>query len=358
MSFLEKVVAFNKNYRVLSHILFWIIIWILSISASTYYESGRIPIVVNLVDDGLSLIAQIMASYFLAYFIIPKFFKTKKYILVFIFFIIGSYVICVISRLLVIHVAEPFSGVPPKSSETIEEILTNLLKLVYVYFFRIFSIAFVFLFLKLLKDQSEIQKKTLSLEKEKVETELKLLKAQLNPHFLFNTLNNVYSLSVNNSPATSASIGRLAEILDYILYRCNALFVPLSGEINLLKNYIELEKLRYDDRLQVRININVDHDIEIAPLILLSVVENAFKHGAGQDIGNPVIDIDLQVSNNLFRFKVVNSFTKQQSDTSAKKIGLENLSKQLQLIYGDHYTLEIKQTEETFSVIITIDIKE
>jgi LytS/YehU family sensor histidine kinase len=114
-----------------------------------------------------------------------------------------------------------------------------------------------------------------------------MLKTQLNPHFLFNTLNNIYVLSLENSEKTQKSIEKLSKILDHVLFRCNTKYVSLSSEIELLENYIELEKLRYDDRLQINFNNHIEQDVKIAPLILLSLVENAFKHGAGEDSVSP-----------------------------------------------------------------------
>jgi hypothetical protein len=357
MSFFQKIIDYNRNHTVISHLLFWVIVLLLQLSSSSYYNHDQVPFKNNLIGDGTNLLAQIPAAYFLAYFIVPGFIYKQKYASSIIYFFIGSYVICVLSRIEVIYFEEPFYGTPRNPNETLIEILTNLLKLVYVYFFRIFSVAFIFMFLKLLKDQLAIQKHTLSLEKEKAETELKLLKTQLNPHFLFNTLNNIYSLSLSNSKVTSEAIGRLSEILDYILYRCNSLFVPLSGEVVLLNNYIGLEKLRYDERLKVNFTTNINHDIDIPPLVLVSIVENAFKHGAGQDIGNPIINIDMQVSEDIFSFMVSNTFSPTPKNNGAEKIGLPNLKKQLDLIYPKTHTLEVEQTKTLFTVKLRIDIK-
>jgi hypothetical protein len=357
VSLYEKIINYNKEHRALSHVLFWLLVWLLQLSSSSYYNVDLVPFTNNLIGDGTNLAAQIPAAYFLAYFIVPKFFYKQKYAEAFTYFLIGAYIICVISRIEVVHLEEPFYGKPRNPKETMIEILTDIPKLIYVYFFRIFSAAFIFMFLKLLKDQLVIQKRTLSLEKEKAETELKFLKAQLNPHFLFNTLNNIYSLSLTHSAATSESIGRLSEILDHILYRCNNLFVPLSSEINLLNNYIGLEKLRYDERLKVNFTTSIDHDIDIPPLILLSIVENAFKHGAGEDVGDPVIDIDLKVDDHVFWFKVKNPYMDNDNNKNVEKIGLNNLKHQLDLIYPEKYKLDIDQTGDFFVVLLTIDLK-
>jgi sensor histidine kinase YesM len=359
MSLFEKILRYQKRHRLVSHLFFWLAILIISITSSQYHDRDQFIYSDALIDDGLFLIPQIMASYFIAYFIIPGFFFRKKYFVTILYFIIGSYLICVLSRFLVVRVLEPMAGIAPEAFETTIELITDIPKLLYVYFFNVFSIAFVFLLIKLVKDQLEIQKHTLSLEKEKAETELKLLKTQLNPHFLFNTLNNIYSLSLSNSPVTSASIGRLAEILDHILYRCNGIQVPLKEEIVLLNNYIALEKLRYNDRLQVNFKTQVDHDIEIPPLILLSIVENAFKHGASEDIGNPYIHVNLYVTKNVFQCIVSNSFTPEVTKNANDQIGLFNVRKQLELIYPESHslTLSIDQASNAFTVTLVIDLK-
>ncbi|HMH24720.1 MAG TPA: histidine kinase [Puia sp.] len=356
MSIFEQILFYQKKNRLVSHLLFWLVVLLISVVSAKYYDGNEFTLSWAFMGSGLYLINQVVATYFLTYFIIPQFFFSKRYGLALISFIIGSYVICVLARFNMVRIAEPLSGQAPKASETNINILTDLPKLIFVYFFRIFSLAFFFLFIKLLKDQFEIQRRALTLEKEKAETELKLLKAQLNPHFLFNTLNNIYSLSLAGSPATSASIGRLAEILDHILYRCNNLLVPLSGELTLLNNYICLEKLRYDERLKVNFRIGGQEEIGIAPLILLTIVENAFKHGVSQDIGDVRIDIGLDHDGGQLRFRVSNTYKPMPGEGSSGNIGLPNLRQQLELIYPKKHVLSITRTETLFTVDLHIDV--
>jgi hypothetical protein len=360
MSFSDKILDFNLKHRVASHLIFWLILLAIQLIASDHYNHSKVPFINNLIGDGANLLAQIPAAYVLVYFIVPRFVYKQRYIEAFICFLLTAYVICMLSRIEVVHVEEPYFGVKKNPRETYWEILTDIPKLTYVYFFRIFSVSFVFTFLKLLKDQLLSQKHALSLEKEKAETELKMLKTQLNPHFLFNTLNNIYSLSLGQSAATSPSIARLGDILDYILYRCDQTFVPLSGEVALLNNYIELEKLRYDERLHISFKTSIDREVNIAPLIMLSLAENAFKHGAGDDAGTPEIDIDLEVTESLFSFRITNTVasTKYTGNGLANGgIGLNNLRHQLQLIYGDDFTLETVRLANSFTVTLTIQLK-
>jgi hypothetical protein len=355
MSLSERMIAFNQKHRVASHLLFWLLLLILQLSSSSYDNWDQVSFRNNLVGDGTNLLAQIAAAYFLAYFIAPRYIYQQKYLAALAWFAVSVYVVCVLSRLEVIHFEEPIFGKKPNPKETYTEIFTDLPKLAYVYFFRIFSVAFVFMLLKLLKDQLAIQRRALSLEKQRVEAELKLLKTQLNPHFLFNTMNNIYTLALMKSSVTADAIGRLSEILDYILYRCDGWYVPLTGEIALLNNYIGLEKLRYDDRLKVHFKPHLEQDIEIAPLILLTIVENAFKHGASNDIGEPVVNIELNADHHRFAFTVSNSF-QSKTIAEAPSIGLPNLKQQLELIYPGKHNLAITQTEFLFMVKLTIEL--
>ncbi|WP_298419425.1 sensor histidine kinase [uncultured Kordia sp.] len=331
----------------LKHVVFWVILYLFLIFSDASYD----PLWVISIARASHIIPQIIISYFLAYWLIPNYLFTKRYTEFVMYAILSAYLMCVFSRTLMVHVAEPLFRGAPFEQEPILEILTDWKKLIRGYFFTIYSIAFLFLLIKMSLERVEEQ----SLKKEKISIELKMLKAQLNPHFLFNTLNNIYSLSVINSPKTSESIGKLSEILDYVLYRCDQKYVPLAGEITLLENYISLERLRYDERLKVTFTHNVTPHTEVAPLILLSIVENAFKHGAGEDSGSPKITIDLQQNEEIVTFTVFNTTTNQPQENSNDAIGLENIKKQLELLYPNTHTLKIDQQKSSFEVVITLN---
>lgn len=350
-----QLTHFHKQNRVLTHVLVWSAILLLgsmeqySLQKAESASFGR-AVLLEFMSNHCT---KIPVAYFVVYLIVPRFFTSKKYLSTLALFAVGMYVIYAVTSVFQ-TITLPWFGVDSANAETLTAIFTQPQRFYQDFFFRNVGIAVGLLLVKLLINQATMQQRALLLEKQKTEIELRLLKAQLNPHFLFNTLNNIYSLSLYQSPATSECIGRLSEILDYILYRCHTLTVPLSGEINLLENYIVLEKLRYDERLRVSFKTDVADDIEIAPLILLSMVENAFKHGAGEDAGNPWIDIDLRVKDSLFEFTVENSFAVVVTEEPRKKIGLQNLRQQLDLIYPDNYNLITNQAEERFTVKLTI----
>jgi len=190
--------------------------------------------------------------------------------------------------------------------------------------------------------------------------ELDALKAQLHPHFLFNSLNNVYAFSLDNSPRTPETILRLSSILRYVLYEGSSSKVSLRKEIEVLESYIELEKIRYEERLELNLNVRgTVNNQEIAPLLMLPLVENAFKHGASETMGTPWINIDLVVNENEFTFKVSNSKPDRQSNAlrpSGTRIGLANVRKRLQLLYAGRHTFRVHDAEDVFVVELKLTL--
>lgn len=300
------------------------------------------------------LVPEILESYFLAYFLIPNYVLKGKYPFALLSFLVSSYLMGVIGRILFVYIAEPLVREGKFEQESVLEMLLDWQMLVNLYLPYMLGVVIMFLFIKYFIHFKNEQQKTLLMGKKKVEAELKTLKAQLNPHFLFNTLNNIYVLALDNSPKTAEAIGKLSEILDYILYRCNQQFVPLSSEIKLLENYIELEKLRYDDRLQVILKQELEYDGEIAPLILLSLVENAFKHGASEDSGSPKIEISLKHIDQEIIFTISNSIIHTVGPTNKETIGLNNIQKQLDLLYPNQHQLQFQEQAGYFTVTLHI----
>lgn len=200
------------------------------------------------------------------------------------------------------------------------------------------------------------EKEIIQLKAEKKNAELNALKNQLNPHFLFNTLNNLYALSLKKSDLAPEVIAKLSQILDYILYRCNEDYVTISGEVNLLHNYIGLEEVRYSKRLAITFEHTVEEDVKVAPLLLLTFLENAFKHGVSQEIDRAKILIELRASKEEITFKLENSKPDHQDakEVSRTAIGMENVEKQLELLYSDEYKLAITEMKDSYTVQLSI----
>jgi two-component system LytT family sensor kinase len=192
---------------------------------------------------------------------------------------------------------------------------------------------------------------------EKQEAELSYLKSQTNPHFLFNTLNNIYSLARDKSDLAPQSILRLSKILRFMLYETGGNFIPVEQEVKVISDYIDLEKLRYDESLQVRFTTNIE-DIKqgLPPLLLIPLVENAFKHGISETRGNPFVEVHLSVLNRKLTFIVKNSTGEQSAEQPIKEnIGLSNLRRQLELLYKD-YSLHLQQGSFEFTATLKINL--
>lgn len=186
-----------------------------------------------------------------------------------------------------------------------------------------------------------------NLESEKLIAELAFLRSQINPHFLFNSLNNIYSLAYQKSDKAPEAIVKLSEIMRYMLQESNEARVKLAREIRYLENYIELQKLRFKGPTYVNLDIHGDYSEQnIAPLILISFVENAFKHGIALDPENP-IKINITINNNHLTFEISNKKSSLNKDESSG-IGLNNVKRRLDLLYSGKYELQIDESNNIY----------
>ena len=191
-------------------------------------------------------------------------------------------------------------------------------------------------------------------QQEKITAELQLLKAQVHPHFLFNTLNNIYSFSLENSPKTPGLILKLSSLLSYMLYDCKAEEVWLEKEIRIMKDYIDLERERYGNKIEISWNVEGEiKDKFIAPLLMLPFLENAFKHGTSEQIENPWLSVDIIVTHGTLKCKIANTKNEYVSQ-SAHGIGINNVKKRLEFIYPGKYDLKINDDADFFVVSMTL----
>ena len=192
---------------------------------------------------------------------------------------------------------------------------------------------------------------------QKQEAELNYLRSQTNPHFLFNTLNNIYSLARDKSDLAPESIMRLSKILRFTLYEANGKYIAIEQELKIISDYIDLEKLRYDESLRINFNYDVeDMKQALPPLLLIPLVENAFKHGASETRSRPFVDIHLSVKNRQLLFVVKNSTDLNEEDQNIKEnIGLSNLRRQLELLYTD-YNLSVLRDGSVFTSTLKINL--
>ena len=295
-------------------------------------------------------IFQIIAANFIYFFLFRYLFDRKKYLEFSVSLIISLYLLSAINRFFIVYIAEPLFINETKDS--IYSIFTDLKYLLLYYTFPIISGAFIFISMMFFMRYKDEKEKAADLQKEKAELELQALKSQLNPHFLFNTLNNIYSLSLSHSEKTSRSISQLSDILDYILYKGQKKWVSVSDELDILEDYIALESLRYSTgRLKISRQTVLNSSNTIPPLLYLSLVENAFKHGAGKNIRQTEIKIEMETNAKYSVFIIENTFHEEQA-ANEKGIGLQNIKKQLRHYYDENFTFRISRENNIFKVEI------
>jgi LytS/YehU family sensor histidine kinase len=221
-------------------------------------------------------------------------------------------------------------------------------------------ICCLFLSIKILKNWHLEQVKSETLATENANAELQLLKAQVHPHFLFNTLNNIYSFSLYQSPQAGTLVRKLSGMLNYMIHECEERLVPLEKELTLIQDYMALEKVRYGKRLDMQVEIHGDFENKfIAPLLMIPFVENSFKHGTSQMLQHPWIKLEITTVGNQLFLKLSNSKPSLvQVNKQNKGIGLLNVKKRLQLLYPGKHQLDISSTEEIFTVNMQLLLEE
>ncbi|WP_338873380.1 histidine kinase [Spirosoma sp. SC4-14] len=305
------------------------------------------------VDAILFMPAHMFLTYCILYWLIPRFLLTSQYGWAFVNIVLLVVATSFISALLAQYIVYPV------------RLILNNRQSGNTFFFAMmagmrgattiggFAAAIKLVKIWYLKQQAYQQ-----IDREKLQAELQLLKSQVHPHFLFNTLNNLYSLTLNKSDRSPAVVLKLSDLLRYMLYECNTLEVPLQKELAFMRSYIGLEQLRYGDRLDMSVDISGQYEQkQIAPLLLVPFLENAFKHGTSEQLEQAWMHVDLQVQGNTLKFKVINSReATPHNEAHVGGIGLQNVQKRLQLLYPNRHDLRIVAEEETFMVALTLDL--
>jgi two-component system LytT family sensor kinase len=192
---------------------------------------------------------------------------------------------------------------------------------------------------------------------EKLQAEINYLRAQVNPHFLFNVLNSLYSLTIKKSDLAPGVVLKLSEMMEYMLYESDETLVPLERELKYLENYLELEKMRQGNHAEIILSISgTPEGKQIAPFMLLPIVENAFKHGVSKIVHNAWLHISIEIAENKLFFSIENGRLNFHEKEKHNGIGLSNLKQRLQLIYPERYTLEIMEDDNKFKLILTIGL--
>ncbi|WP_116106617.1 sensor histidine kinase [Lewinella sp. IMCC34191] len=221
-----------------------------------------------------------------------------------------------------------------------------------------FAVACVGL-LRFVEDYFELEARRKELANQQLTSELQFLRAQVNPHFLFNTLNNLYYLAVNNSQRTPEVIAKLSGMMRYMIYESNHENVPLDREIEYIENYLSLERLRLEENVPITFEVEgTTAGVRIAPLILITFLENAFKHGVSSSATAPWITVHLEADRSELVYRVANGKLSDDSKVLKNKsgIGLQNVKRRLELSYPGHHYLRISDTDERYEVILKLDL--
>ncbi len=342
--------TFNRllQIRPVNHLIYWILFVIIGSYIFSYQQN--FPYHFYLLNLAVHLPVLILYTYFVVYVLVPNFLLMGRY-----FSFLGSLALSsAMASLLKLYISRNIyyalfipMALHPKDWYTADGFLINLL--------WIMGPTVLFAMFKYYKNWIRSQDITNEAERKRLATELQVLKGQLNPHFLFNTLNNLYSLALSKSSKTAVVIAKMSEMFQYIIYECNATEVPVSKEIKLIENYIELEQIRYSDRLSVKFEKDVDNmNHLIPPMLLYSYVENCFKHGSSKDPDMPWIKISLRVKKGSLTFEALNSIPENSIGINTEGVGLLNGKRRLELIYPQNHRLTIREENNEFFVRLDI----
>jgi hypothetical protein len=313
----------------------------------TFFEGAQN----NVLKEAIQLVilympGQIILVYSLLYFIIPNYFLKSRYV--------SGIVLLIL-----------FCGIAGLANEFSYRLFFNESFILFTSagkhslgMHRVLGVAGFAGCIKYMKFWYEKESLNTILEKEKIKAELQSLKAQIHPHFLFNTLNNIYSVTQNTSPEGSAMILRLSDLLRYILYECNKPEVSLTQEFKIINDYISLESIRYSKNLDIHIRFPENTDrLLIAPLLLVPLIENCFKHGTSKVLDQPWINIQADLKENILNVKLINSKPNHvESDGVHNGIGLSNVRKRLELLYPGKYDLKILPEANLFVVALKLEL--
>lgn len=335
--------------RPLQHVLFWIS------QLATYavvYGSYMDNYGQTFYEEAIYLPVKIVFTYFVLYYLLPIFLLPGKYAQFFVWFFAASLASGIAQRYVAFSLDYPVYY--PEALQDPFFYFPKISKMIIaIYPATGFAVA-----IKLLKLWYVNKQAQQVLLQDKLQAELKFLKTQIHPHFLFNTLNNLYALTLKKSDLAPAMVLKLSELINYMLYECREDEVLLEKEIKFINNYVDIERLRYGDKLDVDIRIRGDaNGRKIAPLLLLPFTENCFKHGASLELEQSWVKIDIEVLPDRILFKVENNKVATNGHAKSEGIGINNAKRRLDLLYPGNHELKIISGDETFLVILTINQK-
>ena len=351
--FTRLVLSNDRQARIGRHALFWIAAWLFQglIYGFLYDFTGPIVFVVSFTEALMYMPMHMWLGYMLTYFVLPEMIYKGKYWLGFASVVVLIMITAMLAPVTLLYVIEPFRewiGFPGKGRNVFYSFMGGLRGAL--------TVSGFFVAIKLVKQWYLNTLEKEKLEKGKLRAELELLKSQLHPHFMFNTLNSIYSMALHNSPQTAEAIHKLSNLMRYMTVECNTPAISLEQEVHIIQTYIELEKGRLGDRLDHSMNINGQlSGHTIAPLLLLPFVENSFKHGAYLMEDQAWVSLDIALKDDQLSFKLINGKNHSEKPPHSG-IGLSNVKKRLGLLYPQAHDLRISEDEDSYVVSLTLNL--
>lgn len=362
----EFIFSEKRSDRIKRHLLFWIFWWLYfgvmhAVQPFNPQLSYFQKLPYTILESILLMLPQFLLVYPLLYFVLPRYLLNNKYVSGFLWIAIFVVFASFVNYMMIEHVNTQLLSIvlPEKYLPTIVRPKAINLAMGTIGGMKgNITTAAIALGIKYIKHWYLKEQRNLQLQKENTEAQLQLLTARVHPHFLFNTLNNIYSKAQNESPGSAKMIMELSHILRFVLDEGKHALVSLDSELQMLSDYINLEKTRYDDKLDLHVSMpSKNENIYIAPLLLLPFIENCFKHGASKMLKNPWINLKIELKNISLFMKIMNGKKSSVKPGNGRKgTGIENVRKRLDLLYKDNYTLQVNEDEEVFVVNLTIQL--
>ncbi len=344
----------NYGVKYWHHIVFWGLYFLFNtLRWSSIHDDFSYSLKTNLIGFPIHM----ALAYFNVYYLMPNLVYKRKYFLYTLGMLVALFVMLLAKYNLTYYLVSQDvwpEGPTETSTLTFGYAVQTMIGELYVISF--------FTAIKLTIDWLRESSRFHDLERRQLQTELRFLRSQVSPHFFFNTLNNIYSLTLEKSDKAPEVILKLSDLMRYLLYATKKRKQDLTSEIECIQNYIDLERIRFDDSLKIDMHISGElSKCKIAPMLLIPLVENCFKHGASKNIGEMRIEIDLEVSNGLMTFKIANTIPNTNSSldlpSRAGGIGLSNVKKRLELGYDpSDYELTIFEKDNMFNVILKLKV--
>ncbi|MCZ2102465.1 MAG: histidine kinase [Chitinophagales bacterium] len=340
----QRISNWTRNTR-LYHVVFWILLFLIiffaNIKLGYFYES--------IVVSFIAVFFYAVIAYADFFFLFPKYIKDRNIVIHLIGLSFIALIVTPIRTLILFLFAQ---GNPDAQIGYVSNQL-------YVFFTHFIAGLYTTIYL-IIMDWLQQQREKKELENQTLQSELRFLKSQINPHFLFNTLNSLYALTLKKSDLAPEIVLKLSEMMRYMLYDCNEKAVDLSKEITYMQNYLELEKLRHGDKVNIHLDIQGDADKnKIAPLLLIPFLENAFKHGIKDATSPGFVNMDIQILDRQLMMKIENSrlpSIPKSIDKRTGGIGLINVKRRMDILYPNHHSLNIQETPNTYLVELHLNL--